>query len=1371
MITKEPYLLHGWGVVWILVTCIVLWFVFSYLRCDSSDDSDIEEEEEEEGFAASRQHPIGATIRILYSKQTPGGYKNYKECDVFDVGERGGKIGEEEIKLAMLDSHPSYAEISSLYDYPKILLERRRTYLNSNKRSPEQDREFRDISTVLGSVVMKGPNQTQRPAKRFIPNMRLSPIGKYTVLNPNPSNKLLRSAQTGNSFSWKCYPDTKSTVSNPLKMKGNSGDYQYYDLNTTGVLKNNNGEYYENADLKSAFRKNSVLQGTGDLLKFRVLISKSTDGKTDTFKIVQDGFYYYDTSKLQLVQRAYNNDDVKKFMSVGGAKGFKDLNGSCMRLRIHPNGMVTNKWQSPPFTLLSSGNTKGLKPANYDPSNLEQVIQAKKDMLTSATDPANSSENLKNAYTQDITTSTRGTLNIYKLVKFSTVTNKKTEGTHAFDLYFAPSQGSLQVTDFKKAIDDMFNPVIENIFKKQIVGIYPTRTNNKGEATGPVEIKTKVIGTDKNKQNVSEYRMYIPRQDPSSGKPYEYILKFTGVDYTNYTSSWNVYHANEVYNAGKVVSRSSVSKMSRSEDIWRATMVFSLPITTNKLKHRTINTKWRNHKVLENPRADDYTDTTWYWHETYTAEPRLVNGQLYKITDLPGVNASGTYLMKDNTLSLMNNKQAALTINKNPVATTISAKDYQKMKIEGFQDIKVSNKAAAFNWTVGVEGSPNDLSKISDEELRKQGYGKNGKSPREDAATTYCAAEGSTVNVDDATGKFFYCNGFKASDTPLKSPPGSLSGCKRDTGDEARCLDRTYADCGKGKGINSLGFKVDGNNYLSYQGSCVDIKSHYGYVGGRYDVTDYDPNLYPVRWTNGGTGAATWAWGKLADSPSIPTTTKDISDMSIECPKNSVLSGVDFQVTNTKKTVLGIERYSDTYGSRGQFPPSDQIHFDKFKSYTYTCTKSKEPLTCSQKSTPKENYGTVPKFSNLATQKAQMKCPAGEALNQFKLNNNGDGTFQYNYTCCKPSEFIEPFAASDPSDASDPRDTVEPFAASDPRDTIEPFARGKFTCGSLPPERRIPVNRQFPPWSDINIAQQDTCDSEPNSCWDQTKPGTAWCYKLPYDSPQPQYNCKTAPASERIPANWNAPDWPPWNTSWSYDTNVLVQARHCASKVPNSCFDSSPGYGKHWCYTVRGRDGQPPQEAKTPEPAPAPAPAPSYSPFTAGSQTATAGNEWANGNIIYLERHNADCGSKPINQLRLNRPADNQIQWQYTCANGGELGTPVNKSTPANESGNGNTIYLERHDADCGTNNVLTKLRLNIPADNQMQWQYACAPNKQSKELTCRDVTTISNDNGGGNSIYLDRHNIKCEPNEALSRVRLNITDDKNYQFQYRCCS
>lgn len=55
-------------------------------------------------------------------------------------------------------------------------------------------------------------------------------------------------------------------------------------------------------------------------------------------------------------------------------------------------------------------------------------------------------------------------------------------------------------------------------------------------------------------------------------------------------------------------------------------------------------------------------------------------------------------------------------------------------------------------------------------------------------------------------------------------------------------------------------------------------------------------------------------------------------------------------------------------------------------------------------------------------------------------------------------------------------------------------------------------------------------------------------------------------------------------------------------------------------------------------------------------------------------------------------------------------------------------------------------------------------------KLKCRTLSTPFNDEGGGNAVYLDRHDVKCEPNELLGQFHLVREGKGRYRYNYTCC-
>lgn len=57
-------------------------------------------------------------------------------------------------------------------------------------------------------------------------------------------------------------------------------------------------------------------------------------------------------------------------------------------------------------------------------------------------------------------------------------------------------------------------------------------------------------------------------------------------------------------------------------------------------------------------------------------------------------------------------------------------------------------------------------------------------------------------------------------------------------------------------------------------------------------------------------------------------------------------------------------------------------------------------------------------------------------------------------------------------------------------------------------------------------------------------------------------------------------------------------------------------------------------------------------------------------------------------------------------------------------------------------------------------------------EPVCKDKVTPWNSQGNWGTPYLDRHDIKCDDGEKLSRVKLeNDWKKKKIRFAYKCCT
>ena len=161
----------------------------------------------------------------------------------------------------------------------------------------------------------------------------------------------------------------------------------------------------------------------------------------------------------------------------------------------------------------------------------------------------------------------------------------------------------------------------------------------------------------------------------------------------------------------------------------------------------------------------------------------------------------------------------------------------------------------------------------------------------------------------------------------------------------------------------------------------------------------------------------------------------------------------------------------------------------------------------------------------------------------------------------------------------------------------------------------------------------------------------------------------------------------------------------------------------------------------------------------------TGANDWGGGNSIYLDRHNLDCGDDGLSRFKLERPSGNRIRYAYTCKEGiNSAGT--NKNSGSNDWGGGNTVYLDRHNVDCGTKPI-AQFKLVRPAGNKIRYDYRCS-NRPSTG-PCRGANTGWNQESSQN-IYLDRHNVQCNSDEVITQFKLNRNGQGKFRYDYKCC-
>jgi len=115
----------------------------------------------------------------------------------------------------------------------------------------------------------------------------------------------------------------------------------------------------------------------------------------------------------------------------------------------------------------------------------------------------------------------------------------------------------------------------------------------------------------------------------------------------------------------------------------------------------------------------------------------------------------------------------------------------------------------------------------------------------------------------------------------------------------------------------------------------------------------------------------------------------------------------------------------------------------------------------------------------------------------------------------------------------------------------------------------------------------------------------------------------------------------------------------------------------------------------------------------------------------------------------------------------------THRTTPMNDDGSGNIIYLDRHTITCnGGNQAVNEFKLvRSSSGTQLQYDYHCIIHDRITN-TCSNFTTNWSDGGpNGSSInFLDRHLVLCGDTSVLKTFKL-ATQGSLIRYEYTCCN
>ena len=198
----------------------------------------------------------------------------------------------------------------------------------------------------------------------------------------------------------------------------------------------------------------------------------------------------------------------------------------------------------------------------------------------------------------------------------------------------------------------------------------------------------------------------------------------------------------------------------------------------------------------------------------------------------------------------------------------------------------------------------------------------------------------------------------------------------------------------------------------------------------------------------------------------------------------------------------------------------------------------------------------------------------------------------------------------------------------------------------------------------------------------------------------------------------------------------------------------------------------------------APAPAPPPPSFTIRDESTPVGYTGSHGTMYYLDRHNVDCGSDGINGFSFDRVDMHHHQYNYKCLSSEEMGTSTSlKGSGSNDWGGNSVIYLDRHNVDCGIKPI-TQFKLTRvgptgePSPVHIEYSYNCNDTETTGE--CRELDVVGNTHErryawhGGDLRSLEGADPQCEGDEVLTKFRLYRANPGQTSeasgYKYTCC-
>lgn len=167
----------------------------------------------------------------------------------------------------------------------------------------------------------------------------------------------------------------------------------------------------------------------------------------------------------------------------------------------------------------------------------------------------------------------------------------------------------------------------------------------------------------------------------------------------------------------------------------------------------------------------------------------------------------------------------------------------------------------------------------------------------------------------------------------------------------------------------------------------------------------------------------------------------------------------------------------------------------------------------------------------------------------------------------------------------------------------------------------------------------------------------------------------------------------------------------------------------------------------------------------------TTPDDWGRNNIFYLDRQNVECNpTEALQGFKLYRPTSNQLAYNYACIQNSlvKSDTYYNDKTPLNIVGGNHSKsahYLDRHRLQCKDGYALQRFQLKRDGNN-IYYSYKCISVNCGEK---KNFETPRTSDGGYETIYLDRQDVRVRTNEVITGFKL-FSKEGHFYYEVNYC-